>query len=176
MVRISQLYNGLDFGRQVDVNVKDDTNAIFIHFPLALTLAPDYLLWLKIAEMLTHFVELPSRPKPQAADPRLRPTPPIRRRSTPPTRLAFRKILGRKGPLAHLLCLKENEKGFNCYLLVGNKYLLSRTSSSVTAFELYTYCCNSINLIYEHISIGFNEYPRSFTVDIIIFFFKTVDI
>ena len=43
-----------------------------------------------------------------------------------------RKILGRKGPLVHLLCLKENEKGFNCYLLVGNKYLLSRTISLVS--------------------------------------------
>ena len=52
MVPISQLYNGLDFGRQVDVNVKEDTNADFNHFPLALTLALDYLLWLKIAEMI----------------------------------------------------------------------------------------------------------------------------
>ena len=52
MALITHLYNGLDLGRQVDVNVKEDTNADFNHFPLALTLAPDYLLWLKIAEMI----------------------------------------------------------------------------------------------------------------------------
>ena len=42
------------------------------------------------------------------------------------------KIPRRKGPLAHLLCLKENEKGFSCYLLEGKKYLLSRTLSLVS--------------------------------------------
>ena len=54
MVPFTQLYNGLDFGRLVDVNVKEDTNADFNHFHLALTLAPDYLLWPKIAEMILH--------------------------------------------------------------------------------------------------------------------------
>ena len=38
---------------------------------------------------------------------------------------------------------------------------------------LYPYCGSRI---YQHISIGFNEYSRSLTVDIIIFFFKMVDI
>ena len=41
MVPFSQLYDGLDFGRQAEV--KEDTNADFNHFPSALTLAPDYL-------------------------------------------------------------------------------------------------------------------------------------
>ena len=38
---------------------------------------------------------------------------------------------------------------------------------------LYPYCSSRI---YQHISIGFNEYSRSLTVDIIIFFFRTMDI
>ncbi|KAF3946236.1 hypothetical protein CMV_027476, partial [Castanea mollissima] len=71
------------------------------------------------------------------------------------------KIPGRKGPLAHLLWKKKR---------------LEKAALFQAAFELYTYCCNSLNLIYQHISISFNEYPRSLTVDIIIFFFKTVDI
>ena len=41
MVPFSQLYDGLDFGRQVEV--KEDINADFNHFPSALTLAPDSL-------------------------------------------------------------------------------------------------------------------------------------
>ena len=41
MVPFSQLYDGLDFGRQVEV--KEDINADFNHFPLALILALDYL-------------------------------------------------------------------------------------------------------------------------------------
>uniref|UniRef100_A0A7N2MK95 TIR domain-containing protein n=1 Tax=Quercus lobata TaxID=97700 RepID=A0A7N2MK95_QUELO len=46
----SASYKDIDFGKQVEV--KKDINADFNHFPLALTLAPDYLLlWLKIAKM-----------------------------------------------------------------------------------------------------------------------------
>ena len=41
MVPFSHLYDGLDFGRQVEV--KEDINADFNHFPSALTLAPDHL-------------------------------------------------------------------------------------------------------------------------------------
>ena len=41
MVPFSQLYDGLDFGREVEV--KEDINADFNHFFSALTLAPDYL-------------------------------------------------------------------------------------------------------------------------------------
>ena len=46
----SASYNDLDFGNQVEVK-KDINAADFNHFPLALTLEPEYLLWLKIAKM-----------------------------------------------------------------------------------------------------------------------------